>query len=158
MEAREGDEVVFVVGVKVEDGVADLADVDGAAERGFLRVVAGEVHAVRGVADVVGCDRRVMRDLLADEGGCAALVFPFAEEELAEERVQGLLLAAEFFVTTGVLLFEGAEEPFEHEQHSFLRVLLGGGGDKEVGHLSPVRREFGEGGGGEDESGSGHGG
>ena len=43
MQGGEGDEVVFVVGVDVEEGVADLFHVDGAREGGLLGVVALEL-------------------------------------------------------------------------------------------------------------------
>ena len=40
VEGWERDEVVFVIGIEVEDGMADLLDVDGPGEGGFLGVVA----------------------------------------------------------------------------------------------------------------------
>ena len=40
MECRKRDEVVFVVGVEMEESVADLFDVDCSRERSFLGVVA----------------------------------------------------------------------------------------------------------------------
>lgn len=44
MEGGEGDEVGFVVGGYGEEGVADLFDLDGAGEGGFLGVVALELR------------------------------------------------------------------------------------------------------------------
>lgn len=46
MQGWEGDEVVFVISVDVQQCVADLLDVDGATERGLLSVVAFEAYAV----------------------------------------------------------------------------------------------------------------
>lgn len=83
MDVGEGDEVGFVVmGGKGEEGVADLFDVNGTAEGGFLTIVpfelfvekersvgigqGGEVResayldAVFGVLDTVGSDRRMV--------------------------------------------------------------------------------------------------
>lgn len=51
MQGGQSDEVVFVIGVEVEDGVADLLDVDGAAERGLLGVVARQTNALGFVPD-----------------------------------------------------------------------------------------------------------
>ena len=39
MNCRERDEVVFVVGIEVEESMADLLDVNCAGEGGFLGVV-----------------------------------------------------------------------------------------------------------------------
>lgn len=53
-----------------------LLDVDGSTEACLLAVVALELDAVFFVSDAVGCDGRVVGDLLADEGGFAELVVP----------------------------------------------------------------------------------
>lgn len=68
-------------------------------------------------------------DLLTDELGGAGLVNPLAQEQLAEERVEGLLLATELLVTRGVLLLEGAQEPLEDEHAALLLVGFRGGSD-----------------------------
>ena len=39
MDCRERDEVVFVIGVEVEEGMADLLDVNCAGEGGLLGIV-----------------------------------------------------------------------------------------------------------------------
>ena len=77
VEGWERDEVVFVVVVDVQDGVADLADVDCCAEGGFLRVVALQSHAVFVVPDAVGGDRWVVAHLLAHQLRRADIVVPF---------------------------------------------------------------------------------
>jgi hypothetical protein len=61
-------------------------------------------------------------DLLTDELGGAGLVDPLAQEQLAEERVEGLLLATELLVTRGILLLESAQEPLEDEHAALLLV------------------------------------
>jgi hypothetical protein len=63
-------------------------------------------------------------DLLTNELGGAGLVDPLAQEQLAEERVERLLLATELLVTRSVLLLEGAQEPFEDEHATLLLVGL----------------------------------
>ncbi len=70
----------------------------------------------------------------------AARVFPLPEEELAEERIQRLLLAAELLVPAAVLLPQRAEEPLQHEQRALRRLRLRGRRNEEGRVLSPVRR------------------
>lgn len=53
VQGREGNEVVLVVFVDVEDGVTDLLDVDSSAERGLLSVVSLETDTVLLVPDAV---------------------------------------------------------------------------------------------------------
>lgn len=49
MDVGERDEVRFVVmGGKGEEGVADLFDVDGTAERGFLAIITFELLIEKG--------------------------------------------------------------------------------------------------------------
>jgi hypothetical protein len=158
VQAGQSNEVVLIVGVQVQDGVADLAHVDSARERRLLSIVTLQAHAVLLVPDAVCGDGRVVRNLLTDKLGDSRVIFPAAEEELAEERVERLLLAAQLFVARGVLLLQCAEEPLEDEHGTLLRVGFGGGCDEQAGHLSPVGAELGKGGGGENEGRGGHGG
>ena len=94
-------------------------------------------------------------DLFADELSGAGLVNPLAHEQLAEERIEGLLLAAQLFVARSVLLLESAQEPLEHQHAALLLVLFGGRSDQDGGHLGPVRRELGQRCRRQDECGSG---
>jgi hypothetical protein len=102
---------------------------------------------------------RILRvpDLLADELRCACLVLPLAQKQLAQERVQRLLLASQFLAATRVLLLQRADEPLKHQQSALRGVLLGGGCDEYGGVFGPVRRELGERLGGEDEGRRRHG-
>lgn len=90
-------------------------------------------------------------DLLANEFRGAGIVLPLAQEQLAQEWVQGLLLVAVLLAAAGVLLLQGGEEPLEHQHGTLLRVglLCGRGEDGRV--LAPVGAELGQGGSGEDE-------
>ena len=96
-------------------------------------------------------------DLLTDQARLARLILPLAKEQLAQERVQGLLLAAQLLASAGILLLEGAEKPLQHQHASLRWVFLGGGGDEDGGVLGPVRGEFNKRGGGEDEGRRSHG-
>jgi hypothetical protein len=119
-------------------------DVDGSLEGGFLRVVALQTDAVLAVPDAVSSHGWMMTehialanraqayhsvpvpDLLTDELCRACLVLPLAQEQLTQERVQGLLLATKLLAATGVLLLERADEPLHHEHGTLGRVLLCG--------------------------------
>lgn len=101
--------------------------------------------------------RVIVPDLLADELRGACLVFPSAQEQLAQERVQRLLLATQLLASAGVLLLQCAQKPLEDKRGAPGRVLLGGGRNEYRGVFSPVRRELGEGCRGENECGRGHG-
>jgi hypothetical protein len=56
------------------------------------------LDAVLGVRYAVGCDWRVMADLFGDQLRLAGIVLPGSKEEFAEEWIQGLLLASQFFI------------------------------------------------------------
>ena len=99
MKAGKCDKVVLVVCVEVQDGMADLANVDRARERGLLCVVTLQTDSVLLVPDAVCGHGRVMRDLLTDELSDSNIVFLAAEEELAEEGVERLLFAAQLLVS-----------------------------------------------------------
>jgi hypothetical protein len=103
------------------------------------------------------CRHNHIPDLLANELCRANRVLPFAQEQLAQEGVQRLLLTTELLAATGVLLLQCADEPLQHEHGALGRVFLGGGCDEYGGVLGPVRRELGERLGGENEGGRGHG-
>ena len=148
MERGESDKVVLVVLVDVENGVTNLLDVDGSTERGLLSVVTLETDTVLLVPDAVCGDWGVMArlvvrrdgvwvlelytpDLLTDELSGTGLVNPLAQEQLTQERVEGLLLATELLVTRGVLLLEGAQEPLQDEHAALLLVGFGSGSDQD---------------------------
>lgn len=78
-----------------------------------MAVVALQVDAVLLVPDAVRCDGWVVRDLLADQLRCPDVVFPFPEEEFAQEGVERLLLAAQILTPACVLLLKGCKEPFQ---------------------------------------------
>ena len=64
VESGEGDEVVLVELVNVEDGVTNLLDVDGSTERGLLGVVSLEADTVLLVPDAVCGNWRVVATLV----------------------------------------------------------------------------------------------
>jgi hypothetical protein len=97
-------------------------------------------------------------DLLTDQLGSPGLINPLAQEQLAQERVERLLLATQLLVTRRVLLLQGAKEPFEHKHAALLLVLLSCGCNQDGWHFGPVRRELGQRRGGQDESWGGEGG
>jgi hypothetical protein len=80
----------------------------------------------------------VVPDLLTDKLCRTCLVLPLAQEQLAQEGVQGLLFATEFLTATRVLLLECADEPLQDEHGALGRVFLGGWRDENRGMLSPV--------------------
>lgn len=102
-------------------------------------------------------------DLLADQGGFAHfrignIPHPLSEKQLAQKRVQRLLLTAELLAPAAVLLVQGAEEPLKDEESALLRVGLSGGGNENGRVFCPVGRILGERGGGKDEWRRGQGG
>ena len=96
-EAGKGDEVFLdgAVGELVrEDGVPDLLDDDAPRGEGcLLCVVAREDESLRGVRDAVRGNGRVVGDLLDGQRRLPATVrvWPSAEEQLAEDGVEGFL-------------------------------------------------------------------
>lgn len=94
-EPGERDEVLLALARRELDRqrrVAVLADDDrGERERRFLARGADERDALGLVLEVVGCDGRVVRNLLDSEVRLAPAVAvgPVAEKELAEDRVKG---------------------------------------------------------------------
>jgi hypothetical protein len=83
-------------------------------------------------------------DLLANELCGTCLVLPLAQEQLAQEGVQGLLLTTQLLTSAGILLLQRAQEPLQYERSASGRVLLGGGRDEYGGMFGPVGRELGE--------------
>jgi hypothetical protein len=67
VKSGEGDEVVFVVLVDVENGVTNLLDVDSSTERGLLSVVTLETNTVLLVPDAVSGNRGVVARLVVRE-------------------------------------------------------------------------------------------
>lgn len=55
-----------------------------------------------------------MADLLAHQLCASRLILPPAEEQLAQEWIQGLLLTAQILIPTAVLLLQRAEEPGQY--------------------------------------------
>lgn len=155
-----------------EDGVSDLLNVDGLGEGGLLGIVTLEMNAGWEIGDAVGGSGWVMAviarlsareacrearryaaspDLLAYELCGAGVILPLAQEQLAQERVQGLLLVAVLLAAGSVLLLQGGEEPLENQHGTLLRIGLLGGGGEDGGVLAPVGAVLGEGDAGEDE-------
>lgn len=60
VQRRKGDEVVLVKFVNVENSVTNLLDVDGATERGLLRIVSLKADTMGLVPDGIGGDGRVV--------------------------------------------------------------------------------------------------
>ena len=89
--------------------------------------------------------------MFADQLGCSSLVFPPAQEKLAEKRVEGLLLVAILFASAGVLLLERSQEPLQDENGPLGRIGLLGRGGEDRGVLAPVGAKLGKAGGREDE-------
>jgi hypothetical protein len=103
------------------------------------------------------CKNVHVPDLLANELCRACLVLPLAEKQLAQERVQGLLLTTKLLAATCVLLLQRADEPLQYEHGALGRVLLGGRCNEHGGMFGPVRGEFRERLGGENKGGRRHG-
>lgn len=78
----------------------------------------------------------MVRDLLDGEDQLA--VVPVAEELLAEERVQRLLLRARLLFSAGKLAAESREEPARDPEVAFFRSRAVRDGGKEVLRLAPV--------------------
>ena len=78
MQRRESNDVVLVVRINMQDRMANLPDVNRAAKGGLLCIITLQPHAVLAVPYTVRCNRRVVRDLLADVLRDACIVFPFA--------------------------------------------------------------------------------
>lgn len=90
-------------------------------------------------------------DLLAYELCRTGVILPLAQEQLAQERVQGLLLIAVLLASAGILLLEGGQEPLQHQDGALLGVGFLGGRDEDGWVLAPVGAELGEGGARQDE-------
>lgn len=105
-----------------------------------------------GVGYAVCSHGRVVADLFRDELGLTSIILPGAEEELAQERIQRLLLAPQLIVPRRVLLFEGGEEPLEHKKGPFGWIWLLSGGNEDSWVFCPVGAELGQGGCAENES------
>lgn len=111
--------------------MANLLHVDRSREGGFLRIVALEVNTMLLVRDLVCCDRWVMAefmletglyrdsgyepDLLRNQLCSASLIYPFPQEELAQEGVQRFLLISKLVTSTSILLLQCAQEPLQHQ-------------------------------------------
>lgn len=107
----------------------------------------------------------MVRDLLDNQIRLSAHVDvgPGAVEQLAEDGVQRLLLRAHLLVTGllsvavnvssthGVLSLQSGNEPLEDTLSAVLGVLALRDGGEELGVLTPVGRELGERGGGQDD-------
>lgn len=111
------------------------------------------------VPQSVGCDGRVVRDLLRDEVcGASCRVGEMALKELAEDGVERFAPFAVQVSAVVVLLSQRAEVPAQHINGAS-EWVGGSGGFDETGRLfSPVRGILGERGGGEDKGWRGEGG
>lgn len=85
-------------------------------------------------------------DLLADELCRAGVIFPLAQKQLAQKRVQRFLLVAILLASAGILLLESGQEPLQHQNGTLLWVGLLGGRGEEGWVLAPIGAELGEGG------------
>jgi hypothetical protein len=90
-------------------------------------------------------------DLLTDQLGGSSVVLPLPQEQLAEKRIQRLLLVAILFAPAGVLLLQGGQEPLEHQERSLRGVGFLGGRSEDGRVFAPVRAELSQAGGREDE-------
>lgn len=97
----------------------------------------------------------MVADLLADEPGLLARVAELADEDFAQEGVEGLLDAVGWRAAGVLLAAEGDEEPLEDGEEASFGGLFVGGSDEEVGVFDPVAGEFGGGFVREDEWGRG---
>jgi hypothetical protein len=153
--------------------MSDLLDVDGLGKGRLLGVVSFEVDFRGNIGNAVSSRRRVVAgerrsistcyrrfsqlgecyllDLLAHQLGHARVVLPLAQEQLAEEWVERLLLISILLASGGILLLECRQEPLEHEQRPLCGVRLLCRSGKDTGMLAPVRAELGETGGGKNE-------
>ena len=93
---------------------------------------------------IVGLEmvERYARDLFRDQLCRASVVLPLPEEEFAQEGIEWLLLIAVLLTSTGILLLQGCEEPFQHQQRSLLRIWLLCRRNEDRGMLCPVRRKL----------------
>jgi hypothetical protein len=99
--------------VEGQQRVPNLLDMDSSAETRFLTVVALESNAMLLIVDAVGRNRRMMTDLLRDEGCFAESIIPLAQEQLTKEWVQGFLLGTKFLGARTVLLLESVQQPLQ---------------------------------------------
>lgn len=83
-----------------------------------------------------------MAHLLAHEPAFRAFGSALADEDFAEEGVEGFLDAVARLPTGVLLPAEAGEEPFEHGEHAAVWCRLVGGGAEEVRVLDPVAGEF----------------
>lgn len=104
------------------------------------------------------CLEDFLPDLLADKLCGTCLILPLAQEQLAQERVQRLLLTAQLLASAGVLLLQCAEKPLQNECSASGGILLGSWCNEYGGVFCPVRGELGERGRRENERRRGHGG
>ncbi len=83
------------------------------------------MDAVLIIGDVRCCRGRMVRYLLADDPGSRGLlgsqvmVAEFTQEELAKERVEGLLQAFFYRPADIVLSLERGEVQFQYQEHTF---------------------------------------
>lgn len=124
MELWKRDEVIFIVPVDVKNHLTDLVHMDcSVCEEGFGGVVARQRDPVVLVPDFVGCDRRMVTDLFADDLGCAVhSVRKLAEKHFTKDWIQRLTPLAIFAVV--VLLLQGGEKPGEYRQCTFRGIRL----------------------------------
>lgn len=86
----------------------------------------------------------IVPHLLAGQFCCPGIILPLSKKEFPQERVQRFLLVSVLLTPAGILLFQGRQEPLEHEKSSFRRVQFFGGGDENGRVLAPIRAELGQ--------------
>ena len=103
LDVRQRDKIVLVKLIDVHDSVANLLNIDRAAEGYLLSRVALCSNAMLLVPQITCCDGGVMTDLLANQSALLSFFSTFAQEKLTEESVQWFLDAIAR-VAAGILL------------------------------------------------------
>lgn len=105
--------------------------------------------------DAQATDTLYEPDLLTNQLRRPRIILPLPEEYLSEEGIEGLLLVSVLLAPARVLLFEGGQEPLQHEHRPLLRVGLLRRGCEHGRVFAPIGAELCQAGGREDEWGSG---
>ncbi len=154
MDLGHGYQVVLVVFVDVEDGVAFPFDVNCGREVGFGRNMALKSNSVFVVPDIAGCHWGMMAslsvqpcwqitynlpDLLCHQIGRPGLVNPFAQEDFSKKWIQWLhALLPSVLILITMLLPERTQKPFQNQQCTLLRVWFARRSNKKTWTFCPV--------------------
>lgn len=169
MQVWESDQVCLVVFGYREDGVSNLLDVDCSGEGGLLGIVSLEVDTMFFIVDMVGRYRRMVTieylldiltfqrtrnhkpDLLRNQLRRPSSIHPLPKEQLSQKGIQRFFLISKLLTATSILLFQRTKEPLQYQQSALLRIGFVSWRDENRRVFRPVRGEFHEGGGGQDE-------